>query len=54
VATSEHPPYNLYLAPSDFYLFGPLKKLLGGKRFADDEEIETEVWKWLRRKSKDF
>jgi hypothetical protein len=21
---------------------------LGGKRFADDEEVETEVWKWLR------
>jgi hypothetical protein len=24
------------------------------KRFADDEEVETEVWKWLRQQSKDF
>jgi hypothetical protein len=24
------------------------------KRFADDEEIETEVRKWLREQSKDF
>jgi hypothetical protein len=27
---------------------------LGGKRFADDEEVETEVRKWLKQKSKDF
>jgi hypothetical protein len=25
-----------------------------GKRSADDEEVETEVWKWLRQQSKDF
>jgi hypothetical protein len=24
------------------------------KRFADDEEVETEVRKWLRQQSKDF
>jgi hypothetical protein len=27
---------------------------LGGKRFADDEEVETEVRKWRRQQSKDF
>jgi hypothetical protein len=27
---------------------------LGGKRFADDQEIEIEVRKWLREQSKDF
>jgi hypothetical protein len=27
---------------------------LGGKRFADDEEFETEVRNWLRQQSKDF
>jgi hypothetical protein len=27
---------------------------LGGKRLADDEEVETEVRKWLRQQSKDF
>jgi hypothetical protein len=26
---------------------------LDGKRFADDEEVKTEVWKWLRQQSKD-
>jgi hypothetical protein len=25
-----------------------------GKRFADNEEVETKVRKWLRQKSKDF
>jgi histone-lysine N-methyltransferase SETMAR len=41
----EHPPYSLDLASSDFHLFGLLKNHLGGKRFADDEEVETEVRK---------
>jgi hypothetical protein len=27
---------------------------LGHKRFADDEEVEMEVQKWLRQQSKDF
>jgi hypothetical protein len=25
-----------------------------GKRSADDEEVEAEVWKWLREQPKDF
>jgi hypothetical protein len=32
----------------------PLRNLLGSKRFADDEEVETEVRKWLRQQSRDF
>jgi hypothetical protein len=40
------------MAPNDFHLFAPLKYHLGGKRFADDEEVETEMWKWLRQQSK--
>jgi hypothetical protein len=27
---------------------------LGGKRFADDGEVEMEMCKWLRQQSKDF
>jgi hypothetical protein len=27
---------------------------LGGKRFSDDKEAETEARKWLRQQSKDF
>jgi hypothetical protein len=42
------------LASTDFHLFGPLKNHLGGKRFADDEEVETEVRKWMRYQSKDI
>jgi hypothetical protein len=42
------------LAPSDFHLFGLQKNHLGGKRFADDEEVETEVRKWLRHQSKNL
>jgi hypothetical protein len=39
----EHPPYR-----PDFHLFGPLRNHVGGRCFADDKEVETEVWKWLR------
>jgi hypothetical protein len=45
----EHPPYRPDLATSVFHLFDPLKNHLGGKRFVDDEEVETEVRKWLRQ-----
>jgi hypothetical protein len=27
---------------------------VGGKRFPEDEEVETEVRKWLKQQSKDF
>jgi transposase len=50
----EHPPYNPDLVPSDFHLFGSLKKHLGDKRLADDEEIKTGVRRWLRQQSKDI
>jgi histone-lysine N-methyltransferase SETMAR len=50
----KHPPYSSDLVPNDFHLSGPLKTHLGGKRFADDEQVETEVRKWLRQQSKDF
>jgi histone-lysine N-methyltransferase SETMAR len=50
----EHPHYSPDLAHSDYHLFGLPKSHLGGKCFADDEEAETEVRKWLRQQSKDF
>jgi hypothetical protein len=39
-----------------FLVFGGecLSRKLGGKYFADDEEFETGVRKWLRQQSKDF
>jgi hypothetical protein len=27
---------------------------LGSKRYADDEEVETQAWKWLGLQSKNF
>jgi hypothetical protein len=42
------------LVPSDCHLFGAVKTRLNGRSFADDEEVETEVRKWLRQQSKDF
>ena len=34
-----HPPHSPDLAPSNYHLFGPLKRELAGKRFDDDEEL---------------
>ena len=35
----EHPPYSPDLAPSDFFLFGFLKKLLKGQEFEDENQL---------------
>jgi histone-lysine N-methyltransferase SETMAR len=50
----DHPPYGPDLAPSDFYLFGPLKKHLGGRRFATDGEVQQAVMSWLQALDTDF
>ncbi|GBO29496.1 hypothetical protein AVEN_86592-1, partial [Araneus ventricosus] len=33
-----------------FHLFGPLKQHLGGKHFADDDDIQHEVLLWIQRR----
>ena len=38
-----HPPYSPDLAPSDYHLFGPLKKALRGRRFTSDQELKEAV-----------
>jgi histone-lysine N-methyltransferase SETMAR len=48
----EHPPYSPDLAPSDSHLFDPLKNHLSCKGFADDEEVQKEVQKWLDESEK--
>jgi hypothetical protein len=50
----DHPPYSLDLAPSDFHLFGPLKKHLGGRRFATDGKVQQTVMSWLQALDTDF
>ncbi|UYV76456.1 hypothetical protein LAZ67_14000438 [Cordylochernes scorpioides] len=39
----EHPAYSPDLAPSDYFLFGLLKKELKGKRFDSDEDVQKMV-----------
>jgi histone-lysine N-methyltransferase SETMAR len=50
----EHRPYSPDLDPSDYHLYVLLENHLGFKYLADEEEVETEVGKWLRQQSKDF
>lgn len=49
-----HPPYSPDLAPSDYHLFGPLKKMLGGQKFASDFEAQDAVRDWLRQQPASF
>jgi hypothetical protein len=45
-----HPPYSPDLAPSapsDYHLFGSLKKKLRGHRLGSDEEVKQMVHTWL-------
>ncbi|UYV76915.1 hypothetical protein LAZ67_14002389 [Cordylochernes scorpioides] len=44
-----HPPYSPDLVPSDFHLFPALKLHLGGKHFANDDEVQGKANYWLRR-----
>jgi len=39
----EHPPYSLYLAPSDFRLFPNLKKFVVGKCFGSNKDVIAAV-----------
>ena len=49
-----HPPYSPDLAPSDYYLFADLKKMLQGKRFYFNEEVITETNAYFEAKDKSF
>lgn len=47
-----HPPYSPDLAPSDYHLFGALKKPLRGHHFADFQELQDAVRTWVRQTPK--
>jgi hypothetical protein len=49
----DHHPYSVNPSPSDFHLFGPLKKQLAGKQFAKDADIKQAVT-WLQTLDTDF
>lgn len=49
-----HPPYSPDLAPSDFYLFSDLKRMLAGKKIGSNEEVITETEAYFAAKPKEF
>jgi histone-lysine N-methyltransferase SETMAR len=49
-----HPPYSPDLAPSDFFLFGHLKRYLRGKQFESDEELKKIVKQWFKSQEPSF
>ena len=49
-----HPPYSPDLAPSDYHLFGPMKKGLWGYRYGNDSKVKTAVLHWLRHQPAEF
>ena len=42
-----HPPYSPEMAPSDYHMFGNLKKFLRGRRFEDDSDMTAAVDWWI-------
>ena len=49
-----HPPYSPDLAPSDYWLFIDLKKILQGKRFCSNEEVISETESYFESKDESF
>ncbi|KAI6653929.1 Histone-lysine N-methyltransferase SETMAR [Oopsacas minuta] len=49
-----HPPYSPDLAPSDYWLFGEMKRPLRGKRFEDFKRLEYEIKQWEKGSPKGF
>ncbi|GBN36125.1 hypothetical protein AVEN_151840-1 [Araneus ventricosus] len=37
-----------------YHLFGPLKQHLGGKHFADDDDVQLEFLLWMSQQPKEF
>lgn len=48
--TLQHPPYSPDLAPSDFYLFPELKKMLAGNKYANRGALIGAVNQYLRHR----
>jgi len=42
------------LGPSDYHLFGQMKKILGVQNFAPDTEVQSTVRQWLRQQPASF
>jgi histone-lysine N-methyltransferase SETMAR len=49
-----HPPYSPDIAPSDYHLFRSLQNHLGEKRYANLDEVKTDLDAFFKSKSRDF
>jgi transposase len=49
-----HPPYSPDLAPSDYYLFSPLKSALKGKVFTGAVDTQQAIQEWIASKHTTF
>ncbi|GFO31745.1 histone-lysine N-methyltransferase SETMAR [Plakobranchus ocellatus] len=49
-----HPAHSPDLAPFDFYLFGPLKRHLGGMAFETEDDLISELRNWFDNLDVDF
>ncbi|GFO39048.1 histone-lysine N-methyltransferase SETMAR [Plakobranchus ocellatus] len=49
-----HPVHSPDLAPSDFHLFGPLKRHLGGMAFETEDDLISELRNWFDNLDVDF
>ena len=49
-----HPPYSPDLAPSDYWLFADVKRMLQGKIFGSNEEVISETEVYFEAKDKPF
>jgi [histone H3]-lysine36 N-dimethyltransferase SETMAR len=49
-----YPPYSPDLAPSDFFLFADLKRMLAGKKFSTNEEVIAETEAYFEAKEKSY
>ena len=48
------PPWSPDLAPSDYWLFADLEKMLQGKRFGSHEEVIAETEAYFESKNESF
>ncbi|GFN80599.1 histone-lysine N-methyltransferase SETMAR [Plakobranchus ocellatus] len=49
-----HPAHSPDLAPSDFHLFGPWKRHLGGMAFDTEDDLISELRNWFDNLDVDF
>jgi hypothetical protein len=49
-----YPSYSPDLAPSNYYLFGPMKRVLEGMRLRNNDEVTAAVQSWIHKHPKTF